>query len=226
MAGCLSLYFPQGYLRGLESLIRYFPKPGLFLAFSVLSKWVGDAAEDSELEKTVVSQETNQNQTAAFLIYYTGQPLDVSASCPAPSARGRARKFRKSVPKSHTELSLHFRSASRSRLSCTATRPHTNLARELRLRGGQSPAGSLSVPDTVRTGKMCSLGLFPPPPPRGQVTLYEHNNELVTGNSYESPPPDFRGQVVRVGCRGGDAENGDSGDAAGFRGDWRERNIF
>ncbi|GAB1299915.1 Aladin [Apodemus speciosus] len=46
---------------------------------------------------------------------------------------------------------------------------------------------------------MCSLGLFPPPPPRGQVTLYEHNNELVTGNSYESPPPDFRGQVVRVG---------------------------
>lgn len=48
---------------------------------------------------------------------------------------------------------------------------------------------------------MCSLGLFPPPPPRGQVTLYEHNNELVTGNSYESPPPDFRGQVVRVGMR-------------------------
>ncbi|KAB0396839.1 hypothetical protein E2I00_016258 [Balaenoptera physalus] len=42
---------------------------------------------------------------------------------------------------------------------------------------------------------MCSLGLFPPPPPRGQVTLYEHNNELVTGSSYESPPPDFRGQV-------------------------------
>ncbi|EPQ09561.1 Aladin [Myotis brandtii] len=41
---------------------------------------------------------------------------------------------------------------------------------------------------------MCSLGLFPPPPPRGQVTLYEHNNELVTGNSYENPPPDFRGQ--------------------------------
>lgn len=49
---------------------------------------------------------------------------------------------------------------------------------------------------------MCSLGLFPPPPPRGQVTLYEHNNELVTGNSYESPPPDFRGQVVRVGGEG------------------------
>ena len=43
---------------------------------------------------------------------------------------------------------------------------------------------------------MCSLGLFPPPPPRGQVTLYEHNNELVTGSSYESPPPDFRGQVA------------------------------
>lgn len=43
---------------------------------------------------------------------------------------------------------------------------------------------------------MCSLGLFPPPPRRGQVTLYEHNNELVTGNNYESPPPDFRGQVA------------------------------
>lgn len=43
---------------------------------------------------------------------------------------------------------------------------------------------------------MSSLGLFPPPPRRGQVTLYEHNNELVTGNNYESPPPDFRGQVA------------------------------
>lgn len=49
---------------------------------------------------------------------------------------------------------------------------------------------------------MCSLGLFPPPPPRGQVTLYEHNNELVTGSSYESPPPDFRGQVARAGGQG------------------------
>lgn len=45
------------------------------------------------------------------------------------------------------------------------------------------------------TGKMCSLNLFPPPPPRGQITLYEYNNELVTGSSYESLPPDFRGQV-------------------------------
>ncbi|XP_059103501.1 aladin [Peromyscus eremicus] len=45
---------------------------------------------------------------------------------------------------------------------------------------------------------MCSLGLLPPPPPRGQVTLYEHNNELVTGNSYESPPPDFRGQWINL----------------------------
>uniref|UniRef100_A0A2K6EZ78 Aladin WD repeat nucleoporin n=1 Tax=Propithecus coquereli TaxID=379532 RepID=A0A2K6EZ78_PROCO len=45
---------------------------------------------------------------------------------------------------------------------------------------------------------MCSLALFPPPPPRGQVTLYEHNNELVTGNSYESPPPDFRGQWINL----------------------------
>lgn len=52
------------------------------------------------------------------------------------------------------------------------------------------------IPDARGTGKMCSLGLFPPPPPRGQVTLYEHNNELVTGNTYENPPSDFRGQVA------------------------------
>lgn len=62
---------------------------------------------------------------------------------------------------------------------------------------------------------MCSLGLFPPPPPRGQVTLYEHNNELVTGTSYENPPPDFRGQVAgarREGtCRLG-AESGRTRD--------------
>ncbi|KAF4010192.1 hypothetical protein G4228_001495 [Cervus hanglu yarkandensis] len=45
---------------------------------------------------------------------------------------------------------------------------------------------------------MCSLGLFPPPPPRGQITLYEHNNELVTGSSCESPPPDFRGQWINL----------------------------
>ncbi|XP_012371592.1 aladin [Octodon degus] len=45
---------------------------------------------------------------------------------------------------------------------------------------------------------MCTLGLFPPPPPRGQVTLYEHNNELVTGSGYESPPPDFRGQWINL----------------------------
>ncbi|XP_072510911.1 aladin isoform X1 [Notamacropus eugenii] len=45
---------------------------------------------------------------------------------------------------------------------------------------------------------MCSLSLFPPSPPWDQVTLYEYNNELVTGDSYESPPPDFRGQWVNL----------------------------
>lgn len=82
---------------------------------------------------------------------------------------------------------------------------------------------------------MCSLGLFPPPPPRGQVTLYEHNNELVTGNSYESPPPDFRGQVVGVGDVavglqrvgiGATRRGSQIGDALAPTGDWRERNIF
>lgn len=33
---------------------------------------MGDAAGDSELEKTVVSQEKNQNQTAAFLTIQVG----------------------------------------------------------------------------------------------------------------------------------------------------------
>lgn len=95
---------------------------------------------------------------------------------------------------------LHFRRAPPRRLSLAATRLHTNLAREPSC--GRAvcavPARSLPTPDVLRTGKMCSLGLFPPPPPRGQVTLYEHNNELVTGSSYESPPPDFRGQVARA----------------------------
>lgn len=70
------------------------------------------------------------------------------------------------------------------------------------------------IPDVLGTGKMCSLGLFPPPPPRGQVTLYEHNNELVTGNTYESPPPDFRGQVAwasREGTHRDGAESGRTG---------------
>lgn len=84
---------------------------------------------------------------------------------------------------------------------------------------------------------MCSLGLFPPPPPRGQVTLYEHNNELVTGSSYESPPPDFRGQVVRVGMQRGAGRvcrkwgwGWPRGPRVGSRlarpGDWRGRNVF
>lgn len=64
---------------------------------------------------------------------------------------------------------------------------------------------------------MCSLGLFPPPPPRGQVTLYEHNNELVTGNGYENPPPDFRGQVAGAG-RAGPTGLGRSQGEVGTRG--------
>ncbi|XP_038608330.1 aladin [Tachyglossus aculeatus] len=50
----------------------------------------------------------------------------------------------------------------------------------------------------ARPETMCTVGSFPPPPPRGQVTLYEHNNELVTGRDYESPPPDFRGQWINL----------------------------
>lgn len=67
------------------------------------------------------------------------------------------------------------------------------------------------IPDVLVTGKMCSLGLFPPPPPRSQVTLYEHNNELVTGNTYESPPPDFRGQVARERREGTYIDGAESG---------------
>ena len=79
--------------------------------------------------------------------------------------------------------------------------------------------GSSPVPDVFWPGKMCSLALFPPPPPRGQVTLYEQNNELVTGNSYESPPPDFRGQVAWA-RRGGTYRRG----AESWRtGDLRQR---
>ncbi|KAG2467939.1 AAAS protein, partial [Polypterus senegalus] len=33
---------------------------------------------------------------------------------------------------------------------------------------------------------MCSLSLFPPPPPDGHTTLYESNNELVHSNSLDS----------------------------------------
>lgn len=67
---------------------------------------------------------------------------------------------------------------------------------------------------------MCSLGLFPPPPPRGQITLYEHNNELVTGSSCESPPPDFRGQVVGARREGPLGMGGGVGGYAGAEAAW------
>ncbi|XP_071588928.1 aladin isoform X2 [Heliangelus exortis] len=36
---------------------------------------------------------------------------------------------------------------------------------------------------------MCSLGLFPPPPPPGDLTLYEFNNGLVSGRLSPEPTP-------------------------------------
>lgn len=59
---------------------------------------MGDAVGDSELEKTIVSKETNQNQTAELF------PAGWPSYLPALSARGRTRKFRKSVREPHSEL--------------------------------------------------------------------------------------------------------------------------
>nr|XP_028577361.1 aladin isoform X1 [Podarcis muralis] len=42
---------------------------------------------------------------------------------------------------------------------------------------------------------MCSLALFPPPPPLGDITLYEFNNALVSGRSFEKLPLSFQGQL-------------------------------
>ncbi|XP_032569476.1 aladin isoform X2 [Chiroxiphia lanceolata] len=42
---------------------------------------------------------------------------------------------------------------------------------------------------------MCTLGLFPPPPPPGDVTLYELNNDLVCGRLSEQLPLSFQSQV-------------------------------
>uniref|UniRef100_A0A8C6XDR8 Aladin WD repeat nucleoporin n=1 Tax=Naja naja TaxID=35670 RepID=A0A8C6XDR8_NAJNA len=42
---------------------------------------------------------------------------------------------------------------------------------------------------------MCSLALFPLPPPPGDITLYEFNNALVSGRSYEKLPLTFQGQM-------------------------------
>lgn len=47
---------------------------------------------------------------------------------------------------------------------------------------------------------MCSLALFPPPLADGEVTLYESNNELVSGSSPSNYPkqvsyrPNIRGR--------------------------------
>ncbi|XP_016160940.1 PREDICTED: aladin [Ficedula albicollis] len=45
---------------------------------------------------------------------------------------------------------------------------------------------------------MCSLGLFPPPPPPGDVTLYELNNALVCGRLSEQLPLAFQSQVPQL----------------------------
>ncbi|TRZ09650.1 hypothetical protein HGM15179_017460 [Zosterops borbonicus] len=45
---------------------------------------------------------------------------------------------------------------------------------------------------------MCSLGLFPPPPPPGDVTLYELNNALVCGRLSEQIPLAFQSQVPEL----------------------------
>ncbi|XP_032939316.1 aladin [Catharus ustulatus] len=45
---------------------------------------------------------------------------------------------------------------------------------------------------------MCSLELFPPPPPPGDVTLYELNNALVCGRLSEQLPLAFQSQVPEL----------------------------
>ncbi|XP_058717174.1 aladin [Poecile atricapillus] len=45
---------------------------------------------------------------------------------------------------------------------------------------------------------MCSLGLFPPPPAPGDVTLYELNNALVCGRLSEQLPLAFQSQVPEL----------------------------
>ncbi|XP_034268073.1 aladin isoform X2 [Pantherophis guttatus] len=42
---------------------------------------------------------------------------------------------------------------------------------------------------------MCSLALFPVPPSPGDITLYEFNNALVFGRSYEKLPLTFQSQM-------------------------------
>ncbi|XP_073519048.1 aladin [Phyllobates terribilis] len=45
---------------------------------------------------------------------------------------------------------------------------------------------------------MCSLDLFPPPLPRGSVTLYEYNNSMIPWLADKSPPPSFHTAMVNV----------------------------
>nr|XP_047911966.1 aladin isoform X1 [Anser cygnoides] len=45
---------------------------------------------------------------------------------------------------------------------------------------------------------MCSLGLFPPPPPPGMATLYELNNVLVCGRLCEPLPLAFQSQLAEL----------------------------
>ncbi|XP_068777755.1 aladin isoform X6 [Struthio camelus] len=62
--------------------------------------------------------------------------------------------------------------------------------------GGRA-RGDARFPPLARTcGRMCSLGLFPPPPPPGDVTLYEFNNALVCGHLYEKLPLAFQSQLA------------------------------
>ncbi|XP_032067828.1 aladin isoform X1 [Thamnophis elegans] len=66
--------------------------------------------------------------------------------------------------------------------------------------GGSPLAGheghpSVPLSPTPSNRKMCSLALFPLPPPPGDITLYEFNNALVFGRSYEKLPLTFQGQM-------------------------------
>ncbi|XP_054662936.1 aladin isoform X1 [Grus americana] len=45
---------------------------------------------------------------------------------------------------------------------------------------------------------MCSLGLFPPPPPPGDITLYEFNNALLCGRLCEQLPLAFQSQLAAL----------------------------
>ncbi|XP_070596847.1 aladin [Erythrolamprus reginae] len=66
--------------------------------------------------------------------------------------------------------------------------------------GGSPLAGhethqSVLLSPTPSNRKMCSLALFPDPPPPSDITLYEFNNALVSGRSYEKLPLNFQGQM-------------------------------